>query len=1004
MRRGSVVLVLVAGIVVGESANAAAQYFGRNKVRYEHFDFHVMKTGAFDIYYYPRERAAVEQAARLAERWQARLSTVLDHTLRGRQPLILYASHPDFQQTTAIGGMIGEGTGGVTERLQRRVVLPFTGSLSETNHVLGHELVHAFQFDMGAERTMGLPLWFIEGMAEYLSLGPVHAQTAVWLRDAALHDDLPDFDELDDPDYFPYRFGHAAWAYLAQRWGDDVVRQVFLAASESGDPLAAIEAVTHVPTKQLSEEWHAAIRQTYRELDLTGVRARGRALITDEGSGGEVNVGPALSPDGKRIAFLSERDVFSIDLFVADATTGKVLRKLTETATSPHISSIQFIQSSGAWSPDSRRFAVPAIKNGKAALRIVDVATGEVDRDYVFDFDELGEVLNPAWSPDGQSIAITGLRGGFSDLYLVDLKSGSLQPLTNDPYAELQPAWSPDGRTLVFVTDRFTTDLGQLAFGKNSLAAMDVGSRRVTHINGFERSSHINPQIAPDGRSVFFVASPNGIPNVYRVSLNGGSPTPITAVTTGVIGITDLSPALSLARHTGAMAYTVHADGKYAIYRVDTPADATIQMAQVDGAVLPPGTRGRRGQLAQVLDATTLGLPPPRVHFPVTSYDPDLDLNYVGAAAATTIGGDAFGTRLGGGVQLLFNDILGRHEVGVVAEANGGVQDIGGQVSYLNRTSRWFWGAAIERLPYRSAAGRQFIDVVNGQRAVVEEIQISRQINYEASLVAQYPFNRSLRVEFSGGARLIDFDRELQTQAFSTASGGLIAENTAELPSAHALTLAQTSAALAYDTSVFGATGPVLGTRSRLELTPLFGGLTFSEVVADFRRYVAPVRPFTLAARIMHVGRYGADAESSRINPLFLGYPSLVRGYDVGSFDARECVADGASACPAFDQLVGSRLLIGNLELRFPLLGAFTGEFDYGPLPIDAVLFADAGVAWTDDVSPSFAGGSRDMVRSFGAGLRVNAFGYAVMEFDAARALDRPDDGWQFVFAIRPGF
>ena len=70
-----------------------------------------------------------------------------------RQPLVLYASHPDFEQTNVVGGMIGEGTGGVTEGLKRRVVLPLAGTLAETDHVLGHELVHAFQYDISAQRA-----------------------------------------------------------------------------------------------------------------------------------------------------------------------------------------------------------------------------------------------------------------------------------------------------------------------------------------------------------------------------------------------------------------------------------------------------------------------------------------------------------------------------------------------------------------------------------------------------------------------------------------------------------------------------------------------------------------------------------------------------------------------------------------------------------------------------------------------------------------------------------
>src|SRR5262245_56522733 len=175
-----VTAALVFPVVLGVADPASAQYFGRNKVQYRNFDFQVLKTDHFDIYFYPSERTGVDIAARLAERWQVRLERLLQHELRGRQPLVLYGSHVDFEQTNVIGGEIGEGTGGVTEGLRRRIVLPLAGPLAETDHVIGHELVHAFQYDIskppdsgpGANGVERLPLWFIEGMAEYLSIGP----------------------------------------------------------------------------------------------------------------------------------------------------------------------------------------------------------------------------------------------------------------------------------------------------------------------------------------------------------------------------------------------------------------------------------------------------------------------------------------------------------------------------------------------------------------------------------------------------------------------------------------------------------------------------------------------------------------------------------------------------------------------------------------------------------------------------------------------------------------
>src|SRR6185295_9792087 len=242
------------------TAPASAQYFGSNKVQYKKLDFQILKTEHFDIYFYPNEREGIDIAARMSERWLARLERLLGHQLRGRQPLVLYASHPDFEQTNAIQGELGEGTGGVTEPLKRRIILPLGGPLADTDHVIGHELVHAFQFDIttrpgsapgdaGANR---LPLWFIEGMAEYLSIGPVDSNTAMWLRDAAREDKLPTVDQLDNPKYFPYRWGQAFWAYVGGKWGDDIIGDMLRVAGQTGDTAAAIQRLLGVTTKELS--------------------------------------------------------------------------------------------------------------------------------------------------------------------------------------------------------------------------------------------------------------------------------------------------------------------------------------------------------------------------------------------------------------------------------------------------------------------------------------------------------------------------------------------------------------------------------------------------------------------------------------------------------------------------------------------------------------------------------------------------------------------------------
>jgi hypothetical protein len=277
------------------------------------------------------------------------------------------------------------------------------------------------------------------------------------------------------------------------------------------------------------------------------------------------------------------------------------------------------------------------------------------------------------------------------------------------------------------------------------------------------------------------------------------------------------------------------------------------------------------------------------------------------------------------------------------------------------------------------------------------------QTNQAVTGLVQYPFSRAQRVEFAGGLRRISFSQRLETQIFGF-SGNLLDQARQDLPSPDALNFAETSAALVYDTSLMGATGPLLGQRYRFEYSQTAGSLVYSGVLADFRRYFMPARPFTIAVRGLHYGRYGRDGEDGRLSPLYLGYPGLVRGYEIGSFDGEECALDGSSSCPAFDRLVGSRVAVASAELRFPLFGLFSHRSLYGPLPVELAFFGDAGVAWTSDLKPDFLGGSREVVRSAGIGLRFNAFGYAIGEFDYVRPLDRPGRGWVWQFNLTPGF
>ncbi len=991
MPRWLVVGVFVCAALAATPAHA--QYFGRNKVHYDTLRFRVLQTDHFDIYYYDDEEEATRHAARMAERWYARLSTYLGHTFTRRQPLILYASHPHFAQTNVSAGSPGEGVGGLTERSQARIALPFAAGLAETDHVLGHEIAHAFQIDIAKRAKQDafmLPGWLIEGMAEFLSLGGDDPHTDMWLRDAALHERLPSIERLGKAGYFPYRYGHAFWAYLVETFGDGVVPKML--RSRTSNIIKRLEEVTGNTRDELTSGWHESIAAAMAaSADRGGLPVGRLVLRTADGDRTRFQVGPSLSPDGSKLMFLSERDRLSLDLFMADASTGDVMRKVASTAGNTHLESLQYIHSAGAWDATGTRFAFAALGRGEPILTIADLRTAG-DR-QAFTPRGLDEIYNPSWSPDGTQVVFSGLKGGLSDLFVFTVATQSVRRLTADAFADLHPAWSPDGRTIAFASDRFTSTIDDLRFGPLRVALLDLESGQVRPAAPeASDAKQINPQWDPTSQSVYFVSDRTGVSNVYRVNVSTAALRQVTDVRGGVSGITATSPAIAVASETGTLAYTVYRAGRYEIRVLDDNAHAGREVLPMRDVIETPA---HDASISALLADATTGLPDAATFTSVT-YDDRLRLEsilqpYVGAST-----GAAFGGLVRATFGLSMGDVLRDRQLQTLVRLGTDLDDFAGQLSYSIRRSRWNWGMTGGMAPSRFIGAHRAME--RQGELLTRETSHLRYLHQWGQLTGRYHVNGSQRFEFGAGVRRTGFEWQRVTRVSDTVARETISRVRQETSAGAPLYLAEAHAAFVHDTSVHGLTGPVAGQRYRLELEPAIGTVSYADVRADFRRYFMPVRPVTIAARLQHVGRYGST--DARLTPLVVGLQSLVRGYNLHGFAADECGA-GATECSLMDQLAGSRVAVMNLELRAPVMGLFTGRHEYGAVPLEAIVFADAGMLWTRQ--PGQDGRERDRFRSIGAGARANVGGI-VFEMTAARPFDRPMEGWALSFLISPGF
>ena len=1030
LKRSSLNLAMITIFLftMGLIKDSQAQYFGQNKMQYQDFNFKILQSKHFDIYYYPDEEQAAKIAAKMAERWYARYLKMFGFGLSSRQPIILYGSNPQFQQTNVVNGDISEGVGGFTEPLKRRVVLPLAGPLAETDHVIGHELVHAFQYDStghrGGEREFrdpnmeSLPLWFVEGMAEYLSLGDDDPNTAMWMRDAVLNQKpFPTIRDLTDPQYFPYRYGQALLAYIGGRWGNDKIIRLLVDSGRRGNLDDAIKKELGISIDTLSIQWHKDLVRAYSGFQgvyRTG-SDYGKLLISKETGSGTYNVGPVISPDGNNLVFFSEKDLFAIDLYLANAHSGEIKKNILRTEFDPHFQSLQFINSAGTWSPDGSQVAFAIISKGRPALSFLDIKKDEVVREIPFP--QFGEIINPAWSPDGRYMLFSVKVGGLSDLYLYDLEDSQLEQITNDAYADIQPSWAPDGKRFVFVTDRFTTDLSDLKTGDYRLATYDLSTKTIQQLNCFDKGKNINPQWSGDGRSVYFISDQNGIDNIYRRDMDSNKIYQLTDLYTGVSGITGISPAMSVAARSDRLVFSVFENGGYSIYAIDSLSTKQGSAISPDVAAIKPYSVTRDGVVQ-----TDPELLPPAYRLEVGAAwdsirtDPTIGLSYADSLRHKdyrtrysldyidqpylSLGINQYGVQFGTGIGMYWSDMLGNHNLVTSAQINydAGLTDFAALVGYLNSVHRLNWGAVLQQTPYTYVqyGGGYALGADSNLVEVDQELWL-QQINRSLAGILRYPFSRTRRLELSAGVTHISYNYRLRNWIYNYNDGSLISKSTNDLPAPSPLNLVDMSAAYVYDNSIYGATSPIAGHRFRMEIAPTLGTLSLYSITADYRYYFLPIRPITLAGRLLHYGRYGGGAEDPRLLPLFVGDQTLVRGYDLYSFDNNEY--------DLYQRMLGSKIAVMNAEMRFPLLGIFRlGKGYYGYLPLETGFFFDSGVAWSKGNTPTFLGGHRRPVSSYGAVARFNLFGIAVVEADYVKPLDRPSKGWLWEFNFSAGF
>jgi Tol biopolymer transport system component len=1037
MRRFILISIILCGVVL--ETNAQNSVFSKNKVQYKDFHWQYLQTDHFDVYFSQDGYELAQFAANTAEASYGSIKKLLRYEINNRISLVIYNSHNEFQQTNVVGEYMEEGIGGVTELFKNRVVVPFEGNYGQFRHVIHHELVHAVLNDMfyggtiqsliSNKAPVQLPMWMNEGIAEYAAL-KWDNNSDMFLRDATVHNYLPPIDYLGG--YFAYRGGQSVWYYIANKYGEQKIADIFSQIKSARSIERGFKATIGMSVKDLSERWQKE-QKVYYWPDVAKREEPAdfsyKRMTNHTKDGNFYNTSPAISPQGDKIAFISDRNDY-FDVYLMSALDGEIIKKIVSGQKTNNFEEMHLLTPGISWSPDGKKIALAVKAGERDAIFLVDVESGKMEKIQL----DLDGVFSVNWSADSHVLAFVGVKSPQSDIYIYNITTKEVQNLTNDIFSDSDPVISPDGRTIYFASDRgdMTSPstvpknfkIWKYDFTQTELYSIDISTRVIRRITTLPHGNKTSPVVSPDGKKILYIADVNGINNIYTQDLDSGACYPITNSISGLYQLSLSSDGSKLAfaslNEAGFDIYlmlrplerklnvpslepTEFYKMKYNLPREEKPKEVIASAPSSDTIAVQSNIvvvvdtvgmesayhAGAKADLSNYVFSTdamrdTTNVPPPISQVEIVD-NQDVDSNYVprryklnfspdlvyGAANVSTFYG------LEGSTVLAFSDMLGDHQIIFQTNLLIDLKNSDYGLSYYYLPGRIDWGFQAfhnAKFLYLGSTGSWYDTLY-------------RFRTWGVGAMASYPIDRFNRIDFS--LMWLNLSREnLDNSSSPSQQRSLI------MP----------FISYVNDNSIWqgGWFGPNNGSRFNFTFygTPKVGtdGLDMQTMTADYRSYNKLARELIFVYRLsggVSIGRnkqnfllggtegwmnYHLATNDIPINNVedfaFLTQVLPMRGYD-------------------YAQQIGTRFAVTNMEFRFPLLKYLI----FGALPIGfanilGAAFVDMGSAWSDDHSWRAFGtdpndGStvtKDLLIGTGLGSRIILFGLPV----------RIDVAWRF--------
>ena len=1035
MRRCILVGVILCGIAM--QASAQNSVFGKNKIQYKNFLWQYIQTDHFDIYFSQDGYDLAQFTANASEAAYVSIKKLFHYDINNRISLVVYNSHNEFQQTNVVSEYMEEGIGGVTELFKNRVVIPFEGNYGLFRHVIHHELVHAVLNDMfyggtiqsliSSKTPVQLPMWMNEGIAEYASL-QWDNNSDMFLRDATVHNYLPPINYLSG--YFAYRGGQSVWYYIANKYGEQKITDIFNQIKSSRNIEKGFKAAIGLSIKELSERWQKEQKVYYwpdiakrdEPADFSYKR-----MTNHTKDGNFYNTSPAISPQGDKIAFISDRNDY-FDVYIMSALDGEILDKVISGQRTSNFEELHLLTPGITWSPDGKKIALAVKAGERDAIFLVDVESGKQQKVQL----DLDGIFSVNWGSDGNLLTFVGVKSPQSDIYIYNLTTKEVKNLTNDIFSDSDPVFSPDGKTIYFASDRGDITSSHMIsknfkiwkydYAQTDLYSIDIATGVIRRITNQPNGSKTSPVISPDGKKILYIADLNGINNIYAQELDSGKCYPITNSISGLY-------QLSLSHDGSKLVFASLNEAGFDIYLMLRPLERKLNVTSLEPteyykmkyklpreekpkeliAPTPPSdTIAVRNNVVIVADTggldaayhpgvkadlsnyifspdvlhDTTNVPPPISQVEITD-NQDVDSNYIprryklnfspdlvyGSANVSTFYG------LEGSTVLAFSDMLGDHQIVFQTDLLIDLKNSDYGLSYYYLPGRIDWG-------FQAFHDAKFLYLGSPQSIGYDTLY--RFSTWAIGAMASYPLDRFNRIDCS--LMWLNLSRDNLDDPSSPSQ-----QRSIILP------------AISYvnDNSIWQGEwfGPNNGSRFNFTFygTPKIGsdGLDIQTYTADYRSYNKWAKEFIFVYRLSG----GISAGKNKQN-FFIGGSE---GWIVPRFAHNTIpivnVEDFAFLTPVlplrgydYAEQIGTKFAVTNIEFRFPLLKYLIfGAVPIGFSNILGSAFLDVGSAWNDSQSwRAFASDpndgstiTRDLLIGTGVGMRLFLFGLPV-RFDIA--------------------